>query len=246
MTLAGLWQGVIVAVRYFYNGDKRCTIAVESTSARRRELYAELRHHERAHPVNLHVGLDPVRFTCAESSTSSGWIGPGVVARGFTRRVAVTRGVGFRSCRHESAGCRQRRRECAGCFELSSLAEAAQMQSWHLTEPMRCSSLSPTTCAALDAAENRGGGNVTETPRCATFLSPESRWRRRGLKGRIELAGLLGLHLARRGFWGAIFSKSPRRRNVTWRIAQGCQAPLLPRERRKPSLPGNRQRPDPV
>ena len=157
--------------------------------------------------MNLHVGLDPVRFTCAESSTSSGWIGPGVVARGFTRRAAVTRGVGFRSCRHESAGCRQRRRECAGCFELSSLAEAAQMQSWRLTEPMRCALLSPTTCAALDAAENRGGGNVTETPRCATFLSPESRWRRRGLKGRIELAGLLGLHLARRGFWGASFSK---------------------------------------
>ena len=81
------------------------------------------------------------------------------------------------------------------------------MQSRYLTEPMRCSPPSPTTCAALDAAETRGGGNVTETPRGATFLSPESRWRRRGPKGRIELAGLPGLHLARRGFWGATISR---------------------------------------
>jgi hypothetical protein len=80
------------------------------------------------------------------------------------------------------------------------------MQSRPLTEPMRCWLSSPTTCAALDAAENRGNGNVTEPPRCPTFLSPESRWRRRGPKGRIELAGLPGLHLARRGFWGATVS----------------------------------------
>ena len=122
------------------------------------------------------------------------------------------------------------------------------MQSRYLTEPMRCSPPSPTTCAALDAAETRGGGNVTETPRCATFLSPESRWRRRGPKGRIELAGLPGLHLARRGFWGAI--PPPRLREKKCRVHRPGRPAFTVRFpivlAGKPSLSGNRQWPDPV
>jgi hypothetical protein len=105
-----------------------------------------------------------------------------------------------------------------------SLAEAAQMQSRLLTEPMRSLLPSSTACAALEAAEKRGRDSVTETPRCPTFLSPESRWRRRGPKGRIELAVLPGLHLARRGFWGALFSKSPEDR-----ICVLADRPTLPR-----------------
>ena len=65
------------------------------------------------------------------------------------------------------------------------------------------------------------------------FLSPESRWCRRGPKGRIELTGLLGLHLARRGFWGAIFAKARRRDQWTWRIAQVYHADSSPRRAKR-------------
>jgi hypothetical protein len=88
--LGRLWGEIIVGVRYFYNGDKRCTIAVEPTSARRRELYGltEASRSERILWISF-WDIEPARSNCVVSSTSSGWIGPGVVARGFTRKAAV-------------------------------------------------------------------------------------------------------------------------------------------------------------
>ena len=76
-----------------------------------------------------------------------------------------------------------------------SFAEAAYVQSRLPTEPMRRSSRSPSPLAG----EGRGEG---EEFAAVSIPRERSRQKRRYPSG-IELAVLLGLHVARRGFWDA-------------------------------------------
>jgi hypothetical protein len=68
-------------------------------------------------------------------------------------------------------------------FDARSPPEAARVQSFYLTEPMRC------------------WLPITSSPR-SRFHGACSRRQARCPQG-IELDDLLGLHVARRGFWGA-------------------------------------------
>ena len=78
-------------------------------------------------------------------------------------------------------------------FEREEPAEAAHLQSTRRTEPMRCRCRS-RVCRGLEPA-----GTL---PAKARYSSE------------IELAVLLGLHVARRGFWDATSPKSHQRERL--------------------------------
>ena len=94
-------------------------------------------------------------------------------------------------------------------FLTQDPAEAAHVQSRSRTEPMRCD------CRLMSSVEVS-----IPRERSRLFQRPLSR---------IELADLLGLRVARRGFWDAAFPNSPGRKEET-----------------TPSFHGNMNRPDPV
>jgi hypothetical protein len=118
------------------NGEKRCSIAVESTSARRGELFAELRHRERAQRASLKLGHDPAQIHVRRKLDLIRFDWP------------PRRGPRFRMQR--------------------SFAEAAQVLSWHLTEPMRGSRRRPQlaplsmrrSLAVSRSRQDRGGDHV--------------------------------------------------------------------------------------
>jgi len=163
-----------------------CTIHPESTSARRGELYAELRRHERVHFVGLAMGLRS-RLTHLRQRLD-------LILLDWPPR----RGPRF-----------HRRR---------SLAEAAQVPSRHLTEPMRGGRRRPQlaplsrrrSLAVSRSRQDRGGDHVSPISPRTTPPFPRKRVAVEGAQGRDRARCLAWTAPGTERFLGRALRERPR------------------------------------
>ena len=106
----------------------------------------------------------------------------------------------------------------------------------------RCGEAWPSLGAGRTAAET----TFTQSPLAKLHLLPRERVAWRGPKRGIEPTVLLGRHLARRGFWGVRFAKSPEEMDMWHHDLGRDTADYLLRKRSVPSSHGNVRGPDTV